>query len=41
MTRDQDEPEMILADLVSDMVGNKKYVNYTDPDEWHEFFSSM
>jgi hypothetical protein len=41
MSREQDEPEMVMADLVDDMVSNKKYINYTDPDEWLPFFSSM
>ena len=30
-----------MADLLDDMVDNKKYINYTDPDEWLPFFSSM
>lgn len=41
MSREQDEPEMVMSDLVADMVDNKKYINYTDPDEWLAFFVSM
>jgi len=32
---------MVMADLLDDMVSNKKFVNYTDPEEWQPFFSSM
>ena len=41
MSREQDDPEIVMKDLVDDMVDNKKYINYTDPDEWLPFFSSM
>jgi len=30
-----------MADLIADMVDNRKYLNYTDPEEWDPFFSSM
>ena len=41
MSRDQDDPEIVMADLIADMVDNRKYLNYTDPEEWDPFFSSM
>ncbi len=41
MQSQQDSPEIVLSDIINDMVDNKKYLSYTDHDEWGAFFLSM
>jgi hypothetical protein len=41
MTKDQSDPVVILQEIVSDMLDNKKYRSYTDSEEWQPFFAAM
>ena len=41
MTKDQSDPVVILQEIVSDMLDNKKYRSYTDSEEWQHFFAAM
>ena len=41
MLTEQDTPEIVFSDIVTDMFLNKKYLSYTEPEEWALFFSSM
>jgi regulator of replication initiation timing len=41
MSQEQDVPEAVLSDIVADLVDKRRYLSYTDPEEWEPFFKSM
>lgn len=41
MNRTQVDPEIVLQDIVNDILDNRKYRSYTDPEEWLPFFQGM
>jgi ABC-type multidrug transport system ATPase subunit len=41
MSQQQELPEVVLSDIVADLVGKRRYLSYTDPEEWEPFFQSM
>jgi|LauGreDrversion4_2_1035121.scaffolds.fasta_scaffold114386_2 hypothetical protein len=41
MSKEQKEPDVILQEIVTDIVDNKKYRSYTHIEEWQPFFSAM
>jgi flagellar motility protein MotE (MotC chaperone) len=41
MSQKQEVPEVVLSDIVADLVGKRRYLSYTDPEEWEPFFQSM
>lgn len=38
---DQKDPEVILQDVVTDMIDNRKFRSYTQSEEWLPFFTAM
>lgn len=41
MSKEQSDPEIALQDILNDMLDNRKYRAYTDPQEWLPFFTAM
>lgn len=41
MQQKQDDPIIILTDIVNDMNDNKKYLSYKKVEEWEPFFKGL
>jgi|LauGreDrversion4_2_1035121.scaffolds.fasta_scaffold72641_1 hypothetical protein len=41
MSKERNDPEVVLEDIVTDMLENRKFHAYANTDEWLPFFTAM